>query len=98
MDQATATSRHLDKNGIAEPIGEGKERDAVYVHFRKAFDIVCQRLLLAWLVLCGLNKWMRLWVGSMLDNQVQVSSVVQSSPVRQFLAVSLSDQHLGQHC
>ena len=38
---STATSRHLkDKNRIAEPIGEGKERDAVYVHFRKSFDIV----------------------------------------------------------
>ena len=45
---STATSGHLkDKNGIAETLGEGKERDAVYLHFSKAVDIVSWRLLTA---------------------------------------------------
>ena len=53
---STGTSRHLkDKNRIAEPIGEEKASDTVYLHFSKVVDIASQRLLVVRMVLCGCN-------------------------------------------
>ena len=94
-----AASRHLkDKKGMAEPKWRGERGACCVQGFCKAFHMVSRGVLIARLVLSGLKKWTLRWVGSWLDDQAQILSVVQSPPCSQLLAASLSDQHLGQHC
>lgn len=84
-----------DKAGIAEPLWEGKEGDVVCPDFSRACDRVCWGLLRARLVRAGLKGWNMGWVGIWLDNEGQVSPVVQSPLGSHSLVTSLSDQPLA---
>ena len=88
-------SRHWqDKAGIAEPLGQGKEGDVVCPDFSRACARVCWALLRARLVRAGLKRWNMGWVGIWLDNEGQVSPVVESPLGSHSLVTSLSDQPL----
>lgn len=90
-----ATSRHLkEKKGIAEHMWEGKEGAVMYPDISKTFDKVSHSLLTASLLAAGLKKWNMWWVGSWLNDESQISSMVQSPPGSHLLVASLSDQPL----